>query len=63
MNGRQERTDGRLEIVSEMNYSTINEELQAERQRRIKKRIKAVLTMVGSALYVWLLIYGRTKGW
>lgn len=62
MNGRIERVDGRLEIVSEMNYQTVNDEKEAERQLRIRRRIEGALGFMFLFGYLWFVIWGGARG-
>lgn len=60
MNGRAERTDGRLELVSEANYSTVVKLLEEARQERIRKRWKWIglgLLFACECVFIWQ--YGR----
>jgi hypothetical protein len=60
MNGRLERMDC-LELTSEMNFNVINEELEAERHRRIRRRIEGWLAFAGFVAYMWFVIWGAGK--
>jgi hypothetical protein len=62
MNGRIERVDARLEIVSEMNYQTINDELEADRKLRIRRRIEGWIALACFFAYLWFVIWGGARG-
>jgi len=58
MNGRLERLDGRLELVSEANYQHIVWELREARIQKWKKRIRRTCYLIGwSAFFAALWRY------
>jgi hypothetical protein len=62
MNGRIERTDGRLEFMSEDNYANVDFFFaDNERRRKIRRRIEGWLAFACFVGYMWLIIWGGVR--
>jgi hypothetical protein len=62
MNGRIERVDGRLEIVSEINYQTVNDVKEDARREKLKRRIEGWVALACFFAYLWFVIWGGARG-
>jgi hypothetical protein len=63
MTDRIERIDARFALApnSEMNYQTVNDEKEAERQR-CRRKIQGCLVIIALMGYVWLLVWKVAQG-